>query len=838
MPFAVVNRLIEEYNTNGISSVLRADNILDVQLSSAPGSTFSLGDNQIAGLKENDILPLEYGGGTVLAFPTKPTGTWGIVHGTTPSSPNETDVIASLRATYAGYTFTNGKIYTIEEAMKEGDFKNPYTAASKIWRGGNSGWYDELATLGENIHGYQRSRWFKFAAKGITTGVKSLFKEIAKSRLASGTHSITHTSSQEYTTHHTEDGEEIDYGHVEDYDVEEGSLIGSTKTQAGLQIAAKFTSMASNATDFICAGVQGFMGVQTLVSTYQRVQKMNLLSGFMESVQKVQAGDKDGSDAMHEYNNNLTMPDPETGKTAMGGSVAGALFNNQPLDADDAEIQAVNTEKTLSNVGQSSDSGIMQLFGEVVGSANRMLEAYNTCIYVKGGLAIVSAVLTGLSLIPGIGPGIAAIGLGIKTLIQAGIKAAIKAAISIAVKLIVAEVIKYAGNLLIQDIATEWVGPELMSAMVSGGNMTLSANHQTGGGSPGSTAKVAAFKRAQNTVIAEEAEYQRSVRSPFDINSQYTFLGSIVYSMIPVANSTGVGSAIKNISSVMTNSVSKILPSASAIAETNTISLAESGDCQSLEVVDIQGSVFCDPNYITDQDTINDEYTPAEIINIEKHWGYITVSSDGGINIKDNTNLTRYINYCGQRTSSFGLADANIAQTINDNNSSINTIIGMVPILGDIAGAVSAVKEARNLPWVTGSACVASESNEYWCENKIHQRFIEDQRLMDGTDSSKSNAVVAYLEDYYEKNPIDNSFEGTLARFSGMTREDVIATLDLIDAINYIADYHPEERIAFGTKEEPEEIYIEVEKDGFKDFLATEPKYVVYDTLRNKSVLV
>ncbi len=835
MPFAVVNRLIEEYNTNGISSVLRADNILDVQLSAAPGSTFSLGDYQIVGFKENDILPLEYGGGTILAYPKRPNGTWGIVHGTTPSSPDVSAVLTDLRNTYSGYTFSNGVSMTIEEAMKDGEFKTPYTTASKTWRGGNSGWYDELATLGEEIHGYQRARWFKFASKSVTKGIKELFKEIAKSRLSDGIASRTIGSSYELETHTGDDGDPITTEiNPEDYTDNEGSLIGQSEETASKKLKNRFIGMASTATDIICAGVQGFMGVQTLVSTYQRVQKMNLLSGFMEAVQKVQVGDKDGNDSMHEYSNNLTIVDPETGKSAMGGSVAGALFNNTPLDADDPEIQAVNTEKVLSNVGQSSDSSIMQLFGSVVGSANRMLEAYKTCIYVKGGLSIVSAVVTGLSLIPGIGQGIAAISLSLRAIATAFIKAIVKAAVEI----IVAEVIKYAGNILIQEIATDWLGPHLFSAMASGGNMTLATNHQTGGGSPGSAAKVTAFRRAQSSVIADEAKYQRSVRSPFDINSQHTFLGSIVYSLIPLANSSGVGTAMKNISSVMSNSVSKILPSASAIAETNTISLAESGDCQSLESVGIQGSVFCDPNYITDEDTITDDYTPREILNIEKHWGYITENSDGGITIKDNTNLTRYINYCGQRTSSFGLADANISYAINQNKSAVGTIIGALPILGDLAGAVSAVKEVKNLPWITGSACVASETNEYWCENKIHQRFIEDQRFFDGTDSSKNNPVVAYLDDYYDKNPIDNSFEGTLARFSGMTKEDVIATLDLMDFMNYLADYHPEERIAFGVIDEPEEIFIEVEKDGFRDFIAIEPKHIVYDTLRYKSVLV
>jgi hypothetical protein len=303
--------------------------------------------------------------------------------------------------------------------------------------------------------------------------------------------------------------------------------------------------------------------------------------------------------------------------------------------------------------------------------------------------------------------------------------------------------------------------------------------------------------------------------------------------------------------SIMTSAVSNILPTASAVAETNFVSLAQEGDCPVLQnietksgaIVEIQADIYCNPVYISDQDTSaissSGEYSPDWIIQQEKKNGYVEVDSDNRVtSIKDtNNNLTKYITFCGQRTSNWGIADANIAKAI-DASSTRGVLMEIVgSIANDVSDIISAATALENIPWTTGSACVASDSNEFWEENKIHQRFIEDQRLAADAGIIKDNPVATYLKGYYEENPLDNSFEGVLARYSGMTKEDVIATLELIEGLNYIANYHPEERLAFGVEETNDTIYYEETEDDFTRFVATEPKYIIYDTLRNKATI-
>ena len=55
----------------------------------------------------------------------------------------------------------------------------------------------------------------------------------------------------------------------------------------------------------------------------------------------------------------------------------------------------------------------------------------------------------------------------------------------------------------------------------------------------------------------------------------------------------------------------------------------------------------------------------------------------------------------------------------------------------------------------------------------------------------EKSSVTAYLEKYYEEHPLDNSYEGILARRSGLTKEQVIAYLDELDYLAKISEYDP-----------------------------------------------
>ena len=103
------------------------------------------------------------------------------------------------------------------------------------------------------------------------------------------------------------------------------------------------------------------------------------------------------------------------------------------------------------------------------------------------------------------------------------------------------------------------------------------------------------------------------------------------------------------------------------------------------------------------------------------------------------------------------------------------------------------------MPWISGSACSASSENPLWEENKYYQRFAEDQRLFESAGVVEKTAQSAMLEEYYKENPLDNSRAGIIARFSGLDKETVVAALDVIDGLTYLAKYDPATRYNFST---------------------------------------
>jgi hypothetical protein len=165
--------------------------------------------------------------------------------------------------------------------------------------------------------------------------------------------------------------------------------------------------------------------------------------------------------------------------------------------------------------------------------------------------------------------------------------------------------------------------------------------------------------------------------------------------------------------------------------------------------------------------------------------------------------LSLFIQYCAVRDSQFGVQDAQILDSFrsfdpNLPNQTANAVLGSLPILGDIQSiidngdAAKIIANPNKRGWITGQDCVASSSNPNWGEFKWYQRYMSDQRLLENDGTIPRSSISAFLSQYYTENPIDTSYEGTIARLSGLSKEDTIATLSTIDELTFIANYKPE----------------------------------------------
>jgi hypothetical protein len=170
----------------------------------------------------------------------------------------------------------------------------------------------------------------------------------------------------------------------------------------------------------------------------------------------------------------------------------------------------------------------------------------------------------------------------------------------------------------------------------------------------------------------------------------------------------------------------------------------------------------------------------------------------------EDSKLYKYIIFCGQRSgSTFGMADQNIANAIDSGPSALESSI---PVYGGIADMFQAESHINNLGLISGESCVAKDSDKSlgsqaftWDEAKYYQRFVEDQRLAENMGLVEESSVSVALRHYYEKNPIDTSYEGTLAYYSGMTKEKVIDTLDMMEGMVWIAGYDPSDLYPYKT---------------------------------------
>ena len=858
MPVAISEMLIQKLNSIGVSSTITSDVWLDTQLNAGirpegeeitEENKYAISQYQVRSFKAQGIR-VEGDSSSARLLYKKPNGEWVAVAGS-----------------------ESGDGISVQEALNDRDFTIPYTAAAKGWRGGGSGWFDTMMNKITTMKlAITRNRWVGYTARS-TGKMTEEFKKMAEGFTKKNTSDAEIESSKEMTVEEfnsseledgstvvpyegeapdggigewdssagvKQNGEALDVVDVEELyeqipikDPKTGEIVGyeDGTTVTGYKVTAdnsastvndvtdvgslngkllnkamSVANSAATAVNLYCAKVEAFMSIYTVASAFQSLQFLNLISGFLESVDKMKAGQGTES-PINEYSTNLTVKaetvaaegDPTDGteaKTAMESKGMAWLFSDTPINSNDTSVRNTNFES------------IMEGMSDITSDITLTADVFRKCGYAKIATSGFELVSTAMSLIPLAGQAI--------TFTQVAVKIGKKVALGLAVQGLFAAVMpivaKKIFNSIVKNAATEWFGEDLGNALVSGASKYLGGNGVSGGQSPGSAEKILAYLGEQQTVIANEAEYQRAVRSPFDITSPYTFLGSLAYSIVPMAYSGGgLSNIVTNMSTLTTNSIAAISPGASAVDLNRKIDSV--GECPLLENMGAVGDAYCNPYIITDVSTIRE--TPATVTDTVKEMGVL--KEDGTID--DSSNLAKYITFCGQRTSQLGLKDSGIVEKLQDGieeteneegqknwvqkgfNWLGSTILSVFPGISETQNILTAIRDADLMQWANGEACVASDENEYWAENKNYQRYAENERLLENINPGYTSPVTAYLEKYYEENPIDTSIEGTLARFSGKSVEEVESTLALVVYYDQLAKYKPSERYAFVEKE-------------------------------------
>lgn len=854
-PFALVAQFQESFNSMHVSAYSRSARMIRYQLNSGRlknpvkgtifgGQKFALSQKQIEqyakqGITYND----QYDGPDGRKIRVLEYDTDGGQHRIVTA---DADTAARLRA--------NGTpALSIDAAYQDTSFFHKFTVAAQTWRGQFANWFGKVTNNFLEENKLTRNLWKDYkqkAAEAEASGKTRLevVKEMIKSKVNEGDSG----GVARKTTTEDDDGKtRINDG----LEVTNGSKTDSGQVRAKLDdIKSRFKTGTGGIANIGCA-VADFVGVVNLaVVAEEAAQIMSITTSYMEAIDKTKAGY--GEEApINELANTLNeqvttshlkivpgdggsvSEDGETkkltattedvkgsAKSAMQAAGMAALFGNGLTDPNDASVQSFNLTSSantlLSGVGVSMSS-------------------FRDCTVARAAEAVANIGLCALT------AGAACAADFLKSL-------AVGVTVGLTIRGIIEVLTPWLTSVLGRDLVSTLAGEDLGNALVSGANMYQGYVHKTNGGSLSTRGKYEQFAATQQQVIAEEAKEERATLSPFDMTSKNTFMGSIMTQLMALNTSSSIMGTLTSASSVVSSSVMSASSSASAIAAQIAETLPTEEEyaqiCPYLAEIGAIGDSFCNPYMVTDMDTM--DYDPADVIEAISGQFEDTETGDGNVKIKKDSDLMKYIVYCGERISPFGVADQGIISNIKTSTGSpvVDTVIGAAPIVGDVVDLFDAEKVSSGIGYISGESCVAgnnlgeesfAKSSPNWNTAKYYQRFIEDQSLAESMGVIEKSAVATALEDYYKENPLDESYEGQLARRSGLDKETISDMLDIIAYYNYIDAYDASERYAFGgpAVDDGDKV-IDLENENVMNGMSVALEGVVYADIRNRTFAV
>lgn len=272
------------------------------------------------------------------------------------------------------------------------------------------------------------------------------------------------------------------------------------------------------------------------------------------------------------------------------------------------------------------------------------------------------------------------------------------------------------------------------------------------GGAAGDAEAVLSYNRLNNAIIARDAEIDKKNRSPFDITSRNTFLGSVVYNLAVSVGRPRIGSLIKTTGRLLLG----LLPKSYADATEGFLSAF--GECETYATIGAVGSAGCAEIATFDVTTLDNPFGNAEFMEfVEKNT---TLSESGKRTINKDSVLAKYILYNDERVTPVGVTDGGILDSLNNNSSNISLASDVLDMVKTYLGSSDSDKRVAS-----GAAFINSASNPDWQTYKYAQRYVSLARATENLkrfagDSTaynnilyfegEENPVMAFLNEYYE----------------------------------------------------------------------------------------
>lgn len=752
-----------------------------------------------------------------------------------------------------------------DETISANDFKKVYndniefqTAYTNAKRGRIMGFFDNIANKVYNKLGLNRNIWNNYEQTADSAKDRQAFNETMTKELDGETDASLRTNygieKEETYTYTNAEGKEVE-GTRPVLEKHETSS-GVANTKANIDASNYLKSVSQNVQKNIswaCTAMNVVNMVSISIAATEIYQSIKYAMGLEENPSKMKMGYGSESGINDMLNFMTTSSTTEVEDYANMEGYSGNLENDADviklgkLEQTGSPLEAEGMVKIMTGLPISLSTVSNYSLERISNKVSTSVSVFRSCNVAKSSTALVSIAV---SLIPGLGQA-KIVGSFLSKLIAGSIATlAISAFISFLIPTVTKVLFSNA-----YETATGIPAGELFAKGISAANGRIgrSASSQAAA----DEATILTYNKVHEAVLAQEAAMDRYQRSPFDISSKNTFLGSIAYNFGTTV-STGFMGKIKNLMRNTSSSISTIL--GQAHADSNLSYMMTFGDCPLLDsIYHAKGDMYCNPIPITDPSTI--DLSPEDEKYLEVIEKELEPDGEENYKIKKNGNLAKYITYCDNRDSPPGAVDSNILTSLKSTGSSTGDLIiglaGSIPVAGDILDLIDSGLDESNMGWATYAKCVASSENPDWdSEFKYYQRFIEDQRLLEqmGNYENSQSLVSAFVDEYDTEHPLDNSPSGYLARISGLSKDDAQLVLDIAWYYDFLEDYDANTRIAMdGTASDVldgETVIAKLDyafryRDFSKNFESDTPssaviiaEYVIYADIRNRSYAV
>lgn len=533
------------------------------------------------------------------------------------------------------------------------------------------------------------------------------------------------TTFEEVMRNKMKQGSDITISTVSSVQNEDGEyeLVESGSTTSSESESFVRSVGAQNTADTSTEATLNAANALTVADTTSKEQRSSLFySLIMEPISQMKA--EDGNNALNEMMNYLT-------------------------DVHETEVVNVKTGKTEKVKGSALDSPNLYavLSGEKVDSekvqnysSERILKTVENQLDADGGNAINGTVASTEKGVRG----------SIGRLLESGIESASAAILD----LVQPTVTKSLEKNSYENIKGIDAGEFLVDGAVNVGKRLAKAS----GGTAGDSDAVVKYARLNSEVLAMDAKVDRMNRSPFDITSKNTFLGSIIYNMAVSLRKTS-GSSVFAKSATIFSTTSRAIGTlaGNVYADGTDGYLTMFGDCETYGSIGAVGSAQCAEIATFDTSTLNNPFNDAGFKSfIENN----TTLIDGTRTINDGSVLANFILYNDERKTPLGVTDGGILESINSGSTSISFVSDIVTMINNFFGISDSDRRIA-----TGEAFVNSSMNEDWDTYKYAQRYVSLARataaLKQYSNDSTAynityfegsrNPVVAFLDEYYAR---------------------------------------------------------------------------------------